>query len=438
MFVLFTVLACAAATVIVILALFHSQLAAAAADSVPVPGGNTIIVDAHSTQNSIGKAIRAAQAGDTILVYSGIYYERLVIDKALTIRGVDTGWGLPVIDGMRQGDVVTIPASGVRIEGLVVKGSGDTGIGIHLLAGGNTVAGCEVTGCYEGIDLDAPDGGTASGNVISGDHVHDNAADGVTITGGSGDVVAGNHANDNSYGIWVVDSTGCIIENNNCSNNIDIEIYLENVTDCIVRNNTMTSERIKDKKIDGLGMRFGTNVTFDSNYVSRHYYGIKVYNSNDCLVENNVADGSGVNIRLDFGTYDTTLLNNTVRNGVDNVYLHSNATGNIVENNTCYNGREGIYLLESPGNTVRGNEVYYNNIGIRLVSTTDNTITGNYAHDNDDNILADGGSNTIAGNDERPKPPTPTPTATQMPTRTAQAGNSIIDFITSIFQAIFG
>ena len=171
----------------------------------------------------------------------------------------------------------------------------------------------------------------------------------------------------------------------------------------------MTSERIKDKKIDGLGMRFGTNVTFDGNYVGHHYYGIKVYNSNDCLVENNVADGSGVNIRLDFGTTATTLLNNTVRNGVDNVYLHSNATGNIVENNTCYNGREGIYLLDSPGNTVRGNEVYNNSIGIRLVNTTDNTVTGNYAHDNDDNIIADGGNNTIAGNDERPKPPTPTP-----------------------------
>jgi parallel beta-helix repeat protein len=426
--------------------LFLSQPGAAETGSafggVPAGTGRTLIVDQDNGYASVDGALKAANDGDTILVHSGTYYGRLTVDRAVTITGVDTGGGRPVINGRGMGDVVTITVSGVRLEGFIVKNSYGAGSGILVRADDCIVAGNDVTRCIDGIRID-----DARNVTVSGNHVYDNGDAGIYVTNVSDVRVTGNRANDNLYGAYMEKSSDSTLSDNNCSNNIDIDIYLEYMKDSIIRGNTVTSERIKDKKIDGIGIRYGTNVTFDGNYVSRHYYGIKVYESQDCLVENNVADGSGVNIRLDFNTTDTTLRNNTVRNGVDNIYLHSSAYANIVENNTCYNGREGIYVLESAGNVVRANEVYNNSVGIRLVSTTGNTVTGNYAYANNwENINADGGDNLIYGNYDYPPPGRPTPAATTpvptpalpspSPTATG-SGNPILDFISSLISLIF-
>jgi parallel beta-helix repeat protein len=402
----------------------------------PAVSGNTIVVDPNSGYGSIDRAIREAVDGDTILVHSGTYTGCLVIDKRVALKGIDTGGGWPEINARGGGNVVTVAADGVWLEGFVVKNSDSAGSGILATANDVTVAGNDVTDCFDGIRVDG-----GRNVVVIDNHLYQNDDAGICVNGSSGIRVTGNHANDNLYGTYMGKSSASLIESNNCSNNIDIDVYMEYINDTLVRGNTITSERIKDKKIDGLGIRYGTNVTFDGNYVSRHYYGIKVYNSQDCLVENNVADGSGVNIRLDFETHDTTLYNNTVRNGVDNVYLHDTAYNNTVLNNTCYNGREGIYMLVSAGNLIRGNEVFNNTIGIRMVSTTGNTVTGNYAFANEESVDADGGDNAIYGNYDGPdlgKPvPGDAPAVTAAPTATPQGGNPILDFLSSLLKMIF-
>ena len=401
----------------------------------PAVSGNTIVVDPNTGYGSIDRAIREAGEGDTILVHSGTYTGCLVIDKRVALRGVDTGGGLPEINARSGGNAVTVSADGVWLEGFVVKNSDSAGSGILVTANDVTVAGNVVTDCFDGIRVDS-----GRNVVVIGNHLYRNDDAGIYVTNGTGIRVTGNHANDNLYGAYMEKSSASVIEGNNCSNNIDIDVYMEYINDSLVRGNTITSERIKDKKIDGLGIRYGTNVTFDGNYVSRHYYGIKVYNSQYCLVENNVADGSGVNIRLDFETHDTTLLNNTVRNGVDNVYLHSTAYNNTVVNNTCYNGREGIYMLESAGNQIRGNTVFNNSIGIRMVSTTGNTVTGNYAYANAEAVDADGGDNAVYDNFNGPDPnrpaPTDVPAVTPAPTATP-GGNPILDFLSSLIKIFF-
>jgi pectin methylesterase-like acyl-CoA thioesterase len=42
----------------------------------------------------IQDAINNASAGDTILVYSGVYYENVYVNKSITLRGIDQ----PVVD----------------------------------------------------------------------------------------------------------------------------------------------------------------------------------------------------------------------------------------------------------------------------------------------------------------------------------------------------
>jgi len=72
---------------------------------------------------SIQAAIDGASPGDVIEVQSGTYYENLNVDKRLTILGVDTGGGKPVVDASGKGSAVTLNEDGIRLEGFVVTKS---------------------------------------------------------------------------------------------------------------------------------------------------------------------------------------------------------------------------------------------------------------------------------------------------------------------------
>ena len=65
---------------------------------------------------SIMAAIERAAAGDVILIQRGRYEENLLIDKPLTLRGVER----PTISGGLKGDVIRVRASDVVLEGLIV------------------------------------------------------------------------------------------------------------------------------------------------------------------------------------------------------------------------------------------------------------------------------------------------------------------------------
>ena len=61
----------------------------------------------------IQEAINNASAGDTILVHSGVYYENVVVDRSVTLKGIDH----PVVDAGGEGSVITLTADGITLEG---------------------------------------------------------------------------------------------------------------------------------------------------------------------------------------------------------------------------------------------------------------------------------------------------------------------------------
>lgn len=69
---------------------------------------------------SLQARIDDAQPGDTLTVDGGVYHERIVIDKPLTLTGVND----PVIDGDGKGDVVTITGDDVTLSRFVIRNSG--------------------------------------------------------------------------------------------------------------------------------------------------------------------------------------------------------------------------------------------------------------------------------------------------------------------------
>ena len=78
---------------------------------------------------TIQKAIDHASWGDTIEVHSGGYLENIRVTKAVTLMGVDTGNGLPVVNASGSGSVITLLANRTVLKGFNLTGSGGCGCG---------------------------------------------------------------------------------------------------------------------------------------------------------------------------------------------------------------------------------------------------------------------------------------------------------------------
>jgi parallel beta-helix repeat protein len=90
----------------------------------------------------ISSALRNASCGDIIEVQSGTYHENIYISKNVTLDGLDTGTGMPVIDGSGMGSVITISAPDVILEGFNLTNSGHCvcgNAGVHVQANNCTV-----------------------------------------------------------------------------------------------------------------------------------------------------------------------------------------------------------------------------------------------------------------------------------------------------------
>ncbi|KAA0002007.1 MAG: hypothetical protein FE044_03675, partial [Thermoplasmata archaeon] len=99
-------------------------------------GGNILYVGGSGPNNytKIQGAINAASNGDTIFVYSGTYYENVVIDKSIHLVGEDRN--TTIIDGNHAGDVVNITADRVTMEGFTIRnGDGWPYAGVKIYHG---------------------------------------------------------------------------------------------------------------------------------------------------------------------------------------------------------------------------------------------------------------------------------------------------------------
>jgi hypothetical protein len=77
---------------------------------------------------SISDTIMQAATGDTIIVESGTYQENIVINKQVSLKGTDTGGGMPRVVTRSGSGGVAINADGVVLEGFDISGLADCGI----------------------------------------------------------------------------------------------------------------------------------------------------------------------------------------------------------------------------------------------------------------------------------------------------------------------
>lgn len=80
-----------------------------------------IVVRPDGPLTSISQALQKAADGDTIRVIGGVYREgNIVIDKPVVLLGE----GNPVIDGQASGEVFTLHADDITLQGFVIRNAG--------------------------------------------------------------------------------------------------------------------------------------------------------------------------------------------------------------------------------------------------------------------------------------------------------------------------
>ena len=193
-------------------------------------GAETIKV---SSGESVQAAIERANPGDVVLVQSGTYHENLDVTKRLTLRGMDTGSGIPIIEGNGNDTAIRLKAGGIILKNFEVAGSR---IGIEVVSDNN--------------------------------------------------FVTKNVAKDNWVAISIVDSTKNLVKDNTILDNYR-GIYLESSFQ-----NTISKNSVSDNRWFGIGLQSSERNVITGNTISNNYYGLSLAESEGNTVKNNVMTGN--------------------------------------------------------------------------------------------------------------------------------------------------
>ena len=159
----------------------------------------TVDDDGPADFSSIQEAINAASPGDTIYVYNGTYYERVVVNKSVSLIGDETakptinatGPKPPSINGTYS--TVRISANNVTINGFEIQNPiGD--YGIFLNHSSNSIVYENIVKALHAIIVEGGSGNTISDNKVEGlEPLHPCVIEGIRLTNSSNNVVTGNY-----------------------------------------------------------------------------------------------------------------------------------------------------------------------------------------------------------------------------------------------------
>ena len=219
--------------------------------NIPIPPRQWLVdQQGYGDFTSIQAAINASNAGDTIYVNNGIYYEHPFIDKAIYLvgqsrgstiidgQGLDRGSPVPGLSPESSGSIIAVAATRVTISQFKIQNS---------VAGGSA------------IWIEAHNMTTIYNNIIQ------NNGDGIRFLNSKSNIVIENQINNNPY-------TGLGFDNS--------------------FNNTIFDNYIISNYI-GIGASYLTyNNTFFNNTILTNSYGFQIAISNSTFYKNNISNNS--------------------------------------------------------------------------------------------------------------------------------------------------
>ena len=306
---------------------------------------------------SISEILKHAADGDTLIIDEGVYKEKFIIDKSVTIEGRD----FPVIDGGGKGTVIKITAPDTFIKGLKIIGSGSS-LSVE----------------DAGIDLENAPNSVVENNIL------EDVLFGIYLKNSPGTQILENRIYgkdlplpERGDGIRLWYSSGSEIIGNTVKNARDLVIWWSSNT--IIRNNRVTDGRY------GLHYMYSNNNVFEDNlFMGNAVGGFLMYSGDIKFYRNVFTKNKGMASGYGVGFKD-----------LDDVYAKDNL---FIDN------RVGIYMDNSPHlanswNELSNNIIAYNDVGISMMPSIErNRIHGNSFMENYEQVEVRGGG-LLKGNE---------------------------------------
>jgi nitrous oxidase accessory protein len=280
--------------------------------------------------DSLSAAVARAAAGDTLRIERGEYVDHLVIDKPLTLIGLDR----PTLSGAETGDVIRIAAPDVTVQGLIIRDSGS--------------------------DLTAQNAGISVGK--GGDRV----------------VIRDNVLVYDLFGMWIERVADPVVEGNVIVGKRDlpsaqrgngIQIYYTTGA-------KITANRIGFAR-DGIYVDVSDHAVFRGNTMHHLRYGTHYMNSNDNVWEGNDSFLNRGGLAL-MEVRRQIVRNNRAWGNTDHGIMLRTIQDSLIEDNVVAGNSRGFFIYDAEYNVLRGNRVIGNRVGIHLAAgCIHNEVEGN-------------------------------------------------------------
>jgi nitrous oxidase accessory protein len=315
---------------------------ASAAEVVHVKGGS-----------DLQAAVDRASPGDVVDLADGVFAGPVRLDTPIVLRGRGA-----VIDGGGRGTTLVLAATGLRVEGITVRDSGedigapDACIFVEPVATDSTIRDCELRRCAFGIWVHETRGVEIIDNVVeSREEVR---------------------ASDRGNGIHLFNASHLVVRGNRVTHARD-GIYVSATEDSLIEHNVTS------------GVRFGIHYMYSyrnrllGNEANDNTVGIALMESRDLVVDEN---------RADRNTREGILFRDVIHSEIRNNSLRRNGTG--------------MFFYSSTENVIEGNEILDNELGMKVwAGSRRNRIEGNVIRGNRNPVFYVGAEDQIWGESGR-------------------------------------
>jgi parallel beta-helix repeat protein len=222
------------------------------------PESYIVDISGNGNYTIIQEAIDNAKSGDIIYVDNGTYYENIVIDKSITLIGLDRN--NTIIDGRGAGNVIKINSDDVKIYNFSIQNSGIyfPNSGINCSYNKNIIIFNNIiNNCFYDITLYY-----SNNNIIQFNIIKDAKNCGIYITNSSYNYFQNNSIFNHTYnGIGIYfNSNKNIIKNNSFYKNGYCAVNIRTSS-----NNNIISNNISNNNI-------GIHIPSNENFVSDNYF----------------------------------------------------------------------------------------------------------------------------------------------------------------------
>ena len=285
---------------------------------------------------NITEAISKASAGDTILIYPGLYKEgQIILTKKLFLKGIN----FPILDGEKKAEILTIRSDGSVVEGLHFRNSGHSSyndIAALRIADSRsvTIRNNKVDFSYFGIYSQHATACIITGNVLNSDAKDEiSSGNGIHCWKSDSMLITGNDVTGHRDGIYFEFVTNSVIKNNISHQNVRYGLhfmfssynsYLSNT----FRDNgagvaVMYSKGIRMFKNTfsdnwgsaayGILMKDITDSHVEGNLFIRNTVGVMMEGSNRIIVMKNIFESNGWAMKIQASCMDNTITQNNFK-----------------------------------------------------------------------------------------------------------------------------